>query len=85
MYKLRQTKKFQKDFSKLEKRRQNLILEKLSLLAIGNWNHLDMIKLKGSSSSYRIKSGDYRILFEKRKTKLVIILISVRNRKESYR
>ncbi len=85
MFKLRQTKKFQKDFRKLEKRRKNLILEKLSLLAIGNWEPLDIKKLKGSDEYYRIRSGNYRILFEKRKTELVIILISVKHRKEIYR
>jgi len=47
MYKLRQTKRFQKDFGKLVKKRQNLILEKLSILASGNWDRLDLKKLKG--------------------------------------
>lgn len=84
MYTLRQTKKFQKEFGRLEKRRQNLILEKLSQLATGNWDQLDIKKLKGSLSYYRIRSGDYRILFEKRKTEMILILIPVRNRKESY-
>ena len=84
MYKLRQTKRFQKDFGKLVKKRQNLILEKLSILASGNWDRLDLKKLKGSDNSYRIRSGNYRILFEKRESELVIILISVKHRKEAY-
>ena len=84
MYKLRQTKRFQKDFGKLVKKSQNLILEKLSILALGNWDRLDLKKLKGSDNSYRIRSGNYRILFEKRESELVIILISVKHRKEVY-
>ena len=84
MYKLRQTKRFQKDFGKLVKKRQNLILEKLSILALGNWDRLDLKKLKGSDNSYRIRSGNYRILFEKRESVLVFILISVKHRKEAF-
>ena len=85
MYILRQTRRFKKDFKKLEKRKQVRILEKLSLLAAGRWKQLDLQKLKGSRDSYRLKSGDYRIWFEEMKTELVIILVSVRHRKESYR
>ncbi len=84
MYKLRQTKKFQKDFGKLDKKRRNLILEKLSILASGNWDSLDLKKLRGSDNSYRIRSGDYRILFEKRKKELLIILITVKHRRDVY-
>ncbi len=85
MFKLRQTKNFQKEIIKLEKRRKNIILEKLSLLSVGNWDVLDIKKLRGSDESYRIRSGDYRILFEKRKTEKEIVLISVKHRKEIYR
>ena len=84
MYKLRQTKKFQKDFGKLDKKRQNLILEKLSFLASGNWDSLNLKKLKGSDNSFRIRSGNYRILFEKREMELLIILITVKHRREVY-
>lgn len=85
MFKLRQTKNFQKEIIKLGKRRKNIILEKLSLLSVGNWDVLDIKKLRGSDESYRIRSGDYRILFEKRKTEKEIVLISVKHRKEIYR
>jgi len=57
---------------------------KISILASGNWDRLDLKKLKGSDNSYRIRSGNYRILFEKRESEMVIILISVKHRKEAY-
>jgi mRNA interferase RelE/StbE len=85
VYKLRQTKRFKKDFDKLDKRRQKLILEKLALLTKKDWNPLDVKKLKGAKDSYRLRSGDYRILFDKRKTELVLVLVAVKHRKESYK
>lgn len=85
MYRLRQTRRFQKDFAKLEKKTKNRILEKLSLLAEGRWNELDIEKLKGTKESYRLRGGKYRFLFERKKNVLIIILVSVRHRKESYR
>jgi mRNA interferase RelE/StbE len=42
-------------------------------------------KLKGSKSDYRIREGDYRIIYEVRDDELVILLIMVANRREAYR
>jgi len=55
------------------------------MLAVGRWNQINVEKLMGSENSFRIRSGDYKILFEKRKTGLVIVRISVKHRKEIYR
>lgn len=85
MYKLRQTKRFKKDFNKLEKNRQFLILEKFALLAKGKWNALNINNLKGAKDQFRLRSGDYRILFDKRKAELVLVLVSVKHRKDSYK
>jgi len=85
MFRLRQTHRFQKDFGKIEKKYQNRITEKLSLLAAGRWEQLDILKLKGAKDCYRLRSGNYRVLFEKRRDELIIILLAVRHRKESYR
>ena len=85
MCELRKTRRFQKFFRKLEKKDQNRILEKLSLLAAGRWEQLDLRKLKGATDCFRLRSGIYRVLFEKRTDELIIILVAVRHRKESYR
>ncbi|MFQ6609067.1 MAG: type II toxin-antitoxin system RelE/ParE family toxin [Fidelibacterota bacterium] len=85
MYQLKQTRRFQKDFNKLETKEKNRITEKLSLLAGGKWKRLDIRKLKGTDECYRLRSGNYRVLLEKRKDELIIILLSVRHMKESHR
>lgn len=85
MYKLQQTRRFQKDFNKLEKNIQHRVIEKLAVLARGKWQSLDMKKLKGAEFAYRLRSGTYRVLFEKRQSKLVIIFVAVKHRKDIYR
>jgi len=42
-------------------------------------------KLKGSDHSYRIRVGNYRIIYELLKSRLVIQIVRVRHRKEAYR
>ena len=85
MYGLKQTQRFQKDLQILERKNRIRILEKIALLAKGRDKELDIKKLRGIENCYRLRSGNYRILYEKRREELVIILISVRHRKESYR
>jgi mRNA interferase RelE/StbE len=42
-------------------------------------------KLKGSSERYRLRQGDYRILYEIRDEVLVVTVVQVGNRKDVYR
>ena len=42
-------------------------------------------KLSGSDNSYRIRVGPYRILYEIRDIVLVVCVVRVRRRRESYR
>lgn len=42
-------------------------------------------KLKGSDQSYRIRVGNYRIIYELLKSRLVVQIVRVRHRKEAYR
>lgn len=42
-------------------------------------------KLSGGENSYRIRVGDYRILYEIRDTALLIIIVRARHRREVYR
>ncbi len=43
------------------------------------------VKLTGSESSYRIRAGDYRILYEISDKDLSIVIYRIRHRKEAYR
>ena len=42
-------------------------------------------KLRGSERSYRIRVGEYRIVYEINDDRLIIIVIRVRHRKDVYR
>lgn len=42
-------------------------------------------KLHGGDSTYRIRIGDYRVVFEVFADRLVIVVIRVRHRKDVYR
>lgn len=42
-------------------------------------------KLQGTESIYRIRVGDYRIVYEVNAAEVVIIIVRVRHRKEVYR
>ena len=45
----------------------------------------DSKKLQGSESTYRIRVGDYRIIYTIYKSELIIEIIRVRHRKKAYK
>lgn len=45
----------------------------------GGEKKLDIKKLKGVENCYRLRSGKYRVLYQKRRKEIIIILISVRH------
>ncbi len=42
-------------------------------------------KLAGNESSYRVRVGDYRILYEIRDSVLLVVIVRIRHRREAYR
>lgn len=44
-----------------------------------------VVKIKGSDSEYRIRIGDYRVVYEVNDEQLVILLIQCRHRREVYK
>jgi mRNA interferase RelE/StbE len=83
-YKLEYSKKFTKSFDNFEKIIQKQIIEVLKKLS-SDYNSCNIIKLSDIKKTYRLRSGDYRILFEKNDEILVILLVDVKHRKEVYR
>ena len=45
----------------------------------------DVKKLQGMEDCYRLRVGDYRVLYRILKTKIVIEIINIAHRKEVYR
>ena len=42
-------------------------------------------KLSGSENSYRIRVGDYRVLYGIRDDTLLVVVVRIRHRREAYR
>lgn len=44
----------------------------------------DVKKLKGYNAAYRIRVGDYRIIYNIKDRELIVLLLSVSHRKDAY-
>lgn len=76
----------EKSLKKLTKKNKERIVEKIDDLAI-NPRPSDCKKLKGFRGEhlYRIRSGDYRIIYSINDDVLVILVVQIGHRKEIYR
>ncbi len=79
-YNIKITKKAEK-FIKI----QDINTQKRIFKAILELPKGDIKKLKGIDDVYRLRVGNFRILFEKNDDKLVIIIIDVGNRGQIYK
>lgn len=59
-----------------EKMKVKILLEKI---LSGNFNHVDIKKLKGRDDIYRARQGNIRIIFHKRETVIKILTIERRS------
>jgi mRNA interferase RelE/StbE len=85
-YRVELTKSAKKEFDKLPARIQNKVIEALSLLKEKPLSDLLQTKrLKGALNLYRIRIGDYRIVYEVQKSRLLVLVIKVGHRREVYR
>lgn len=73
-----------KEFKKLEKKIQNQISTKIDKLVV-NPDSLKPEKLKGSETFFRIRSGDYRIVYEIIEDRVLILVIKIGHRREVYK
>lgn len=71
--------KVDKFLSKLDMRRREKILAVLLQIRSGDLSHLDIKKLKGVVSRYRVRIGRCRIVFEIRQDIINIIAIDLKN------
>ena len=73
-----------KDLRRLDRRVIPKILKAVENLA-SNPFPSSVRKMRGAERSYRIRIGDYRLIYSVFKTHLVIEIIRVRHRKDVYR
>jgi len=58
---------------------------KISKIAQGD-SSLDILKLKGcfDMPTYRLRVGDYRVIFEVHEYEIIILIVAVKHRKNAY-
>lgn len=83
-YSIEFSKTFNKSFSKLDKKKKDQIQSAIDNF-LSNPGMVDIIKLKGNKDFYRIRSGDYRIIFKEYEDRLLIVFVDVKHRREAYR
>jgi mRNA interferase RelE/StbE len=83
-YKIQWKRSAKKELKKLDKQAILRILQAVESLAENPWQSGSK-KLIGSDSIYRIRVGDYRIIYSTESSILTIEIIKVGHRKEVYR
>lgn len=85
-YKVEFVKSAQKEFIKLSAKTQAKIIEALNLLSQNPYSELlKYKKLKGAEALYRIRLGDYRVVYEVHDDKLIVLVIKIGHRRDVYR
>ena len=86
MYKILFQKTAFKEYKKLPKKTQKKIDEVLTILSINPLSEiLKFKKIRGRENHYRIRVGDYRLVYSPLDKKLVVRMIRVGHRKDVYR
>ncbi len=83
-YKIKFTKAAEKQLADLPKAEMKKIAKKIDKLAANPLPH-DCKKLEGEDSIYRIRQGDYRILYSIFGKELVVLVLKIGHRREIYR
>lgn len=74
-----------KSLNKLPKKEQKKIEEKIELLSVNQRpDGHKKLKASGNPSLYRIRSGDYRIIYVIKQEVLVVLVVEIGHRKDIY-
>ena len=85
-YTIEFVKSARKEFERLPAKIRAKTAEALNLLALNPYSELLKIKkMKGAPDLYRIRLGEYRVLYELRNERLVVVVIKLGHRREVYR
>jgi mRNA interferase RelE/StbE len=83
MFAIRFTQAALRDFTALPREAQQRIRPKINALAQNPYPH-GTKKLKGENA-FRIRIGDYRIIYEVRGNELIVLVLRIAHRREVYR
>lgn len=82
-YKTRLSRPAQKEFDRLDRAFQTRIIKKLKLLE-NDPRSADAIKMSGSDS-WRVRVGDYRVIYDIQDQILTVLVLKIGHRREIYR
>lgn len=75
-----------KELQKCPSNVQSKILDSIALLRINPFTQiLNIKKLKGAEALFRLRIGEYRLIYEIQANKLILVVIKIGHRKEIYR
>lgn len=83
-YKIEFKKSSLKDLKKLDKKVIPLIINKIESLS-NNPRSLQSIKLSGVLNSFRLRIGDYRVVYQINDSEKIVTIFGIGHRKEIYR
>jgi len=83
-YKIEISKSANRDIRKIEVKFVKSIFETIKDLS-DNPYPFQSIKLKGSENSYRLRVGNYRVLYEINKNERCVVVYHIRHRREAYK
>jgi len=73
-----------KDLAKIDQLHESIILNKIKALITGQLN-LDIKKLKSQHELYRLRAGEYRIVYSINNREITVYIVAVGHRKEIYK
>lgn len=76
--------KIQKALQKLNEKERNQIKQILEQLSTGNFSDFEIKKLKGKEDIFRVRKGDFRIIYRVKERKIFILVVE-RRRENTYR
>ena len=84
MYKIEFKKRVEKDLRKIEHKNQSNIFNKIKELSANPYPNSSS-KLVETDSCYRLRVGNYRIIYQVDENILSILIIRIRHRKDVYK
>ena len=74
-----------RDFKKLDNQIATKIITKLNELVSGREGLDIKMMVNSSPTRYRLRVGDYRVVFEEHRNEIIIVVVGVGHRKEIYK
>ena len=83
-YKIEITASAEKSLKKIPKKDLEKVVEAIEVLAISPFPS-GCRKLKGEEDVYRVRQGNYRIIYEVIDSKLIVLVLKIGHRKDIYK